>query len=75
MVKVPCVAESVTVTKGGNWLYKGPSRIWKAAGRPKPKTISRGNGLGGRRPPPSIKKILAASGQQREIRDLARGKT
>lgn len=77
MVKVPQAAGSAFITKGGNWFHHAPSSgsVWKGGGRPKPKTISRGHGLGGRRKPPSIRQQIAIAGQQDQIRTLAKGKT
>lgn len=57
MEKAPQLAGSAFITKGGNW---GPVRacatgpVWKGGGRPKPKTIGKGHGVGGRRKNPTI---------------------
>ena len=77
MQKLPSVAGSAFVTKGGNWYRRTAAQgpVWKGGGRPKPKSIGRGHGLGGRRPPPSIRSAISQSGQAGEIRKLAKGKT
>lgn len=43
-------------TRGGNLIFDVSNSKWK--GSRKPKTISRGNGLGGRRKPPSMAKFI-----------------
>lgn len=61
MQKVPQAAGSAFVTKAGNWYRRtaASGTVWKGGGRPKPKVIGKGHGLGGRRPPPSIKRAIA----------------
>lgn len=73
MVKVPQTAAMAFVTKGGNWMPINDCK--RAKGNTKPKTVSRGNGLGGRRKPPSIRGAISQSGRAGEIREMARGKT
>lgn len=77
MRKTPQAAGSAFVTRGGNWFKHTPAAgsAWKGGGRPRPKVISRGAGLGGRRKPPSIRAAIGASGKADEIRALAKGKT
>jgi predicted nucleic acid-binding Zn ribbon protein len=52
------------VTKSGNWFNRtaaaGP--VYTGGGRPKPRTIGNGHGIGGRRPKPSIRKYMAENG-------------
>lgn len=43
-------------TRGGNWMHHAVNRSLK--GNKKRKTISRGNGLGGRRKPPTMAKLM-----------------
>jgi putative FmdB family regulatory protein len=46
------------VTAGGNLIHSvTTSSTWK--GNRRPKTIGRGHGLGGRRPPPTMAKTMA----------------
>lgn len=52
-MRVPQAASFGIKTRGGNWAAFYGSHGPVTKGNRKPKTISRGNGLGGHRPPPS----------------------
>jgi hypothetical protein len=55
-VRVPQPAGMAYLSKNGVWFgHSMPGKKWVGAGRPKPKTIGKGHGLGGRRPNPSIR--------------------
>jgi hypothetical protein len=62
MRKLPARAAMAFVTKGGN-VYNwngGVGRIYQHGGKPKPRVIGTGHGVGGRRPNPSIRRAVAA---------------
>jgi hypothetical protein len=55
MPRAPTTASFGFKTKGGNFASFSPSHGPVTRGNRRPKTVSRGAGLGGRRPPPSPK--------------------
>lgn len=62
MRKLPALASMNFRTANGN-TYNwngGVGRIYQHGGRPKPKTIGTGHGVGGRRKNPSIRKAIEA---------------
>jgi hypothetical protein len=64
MKKQPQPAGMAYLSKNGVWLgHSMPGKQWIGGGRPKPKTIGKGHGLGGRRPPPSVRKAIADGNQ------------
>jgi len=54
--RILSLAGMALLTKGGNWSHVTPAAGMVTKGNRKPKTIGRGHGLGGRRPPPTIRK-------------------
>lgn len=63
MAKVPQPAGMALLTRNGNWTgHSMPGKQWVGGGRPRPKTIGRGHGLGGKRKNPTMKKVLDSSG-------------
>lgn len=56
MVRVPQAASFGFKTRGGNFASFSPSHGPVTRGNRRPRTISRGNGLGGHRPPASPKR-------------------
>lgn len=61
MQKLPQVAGSAFVTRAGNWYNRtaATGMVYQGGGRPKPKVIGKGHGVGGRRPNPSVKRAMA----------------
>jgi predicted nucleic acid-binding Zn ribbon protein len=68
MKKIPQLAGSAFVTKGGNWFHRSTTTgpVYKGGGHAKPKVIGVGHGVGGKRRNPTMLRDLASRTGQTE---------